>query len=123
MAHGDDRSLQLSYCNWCLLCHCECRHAVVVLGFLLQLLAGFIVITDDCVVAAAAFASIVVTVALFLLSSLSLFLIFYCHPYSIVSVAMLLLFSGFLLQLSASFIVFTNDCLIAAAAFASVTEH
>jgi hypothetical protein len=48
----------------------------------LQLLDSFTVIMDFCVIAAAAtFASVVVTVALFLLSSLwSLFLYFCCHP-------------------------------------------
>jgi hypothetical protein len=54
-----------SYGN-CLLCHFECCHAVVVSGFWLQLLASFIVIMDDCfVAAAAALAFVVVTVALF----------------------------------------------------------
>jgi hypothetical protein len=77
MAHGTiDQSLQLSplqlsYCNCLLCCHCTCLHVVVVLGFWLQLLSSYIVIMDFCVVAAAAaFASVVVTVALFLFSSL-----------------------------------------------------
>jgi hypothetical protein len=62
--------LQLSYCN-CLIAAVFCAIVSVAmlffLGFWLQLLASFIVIMDDCVVAAAAaaFAFVVVTVALF----------------------------------------------------------
>jgi hypothetical protein len=86
-AHGTlhDRSpLQLSYCN--------CLIVIVIIDIvsvsmllllwfsLLPLSPKFIVITDDCVVADAAFAFVVVTVALFLLSSLPHLLHFYCHP-------------------------------------------